>query len=673
MQILPTGFTLSPALRPQDAAAAEAPVQETPEQRPARLPTVAELKQWAVCEPERAQSELLGLLEGRVDGLERLRAVLTAARGDEPLKRLIEPHRQQIWGTGNMAFNLKLLEEKHLPDAGFAQRELWPRVAESSEATRALQALWELAGPYDRNQRLAPLLTLERPVGQDMGALLQEQFSDGRRPGPELRAHLQDRVEQSLTRLAEQPLGRALPDPELEAHRQQLQALTPFVEDKQLARRLLERVMADPSLPLYSEAGKAWGLAAEVYQRLFPDPDTSQALLSELGSELKSAGSLAGLSERGQRVFGVLVAQAEDRSVMGQLGAVLEDEFRRPHSDPEQAELLTRLLVLNASACSSALQGNWRMQESFPRLRHMVELLVESKWAHADRQWHHLENGWAGGLTEQLEKHLWHGIYGKTPVPTVAPVQDGAMSLSLKESRQHVAEMLDQFASGPENPKAGAAIQILEHLARRDQVLADHLLADSKTLLRDWNAVPVEGVRYAVSRLRNSLLERNLKLPAAEREARREETLQIAASMGREGVPLVTALQTYYPAVTPVAARLLDPQAVLALYQEVQSHVPESSVNQRFEWVDRLLTLVQAQGSEHVLEDTLKGYRRLEELLASGQNLTQALDVVALEIYDLNGLLGGQPGAERAPTMILEDSISTTFGGSRLKKRRVSD
>lgn len=670
MQILPTGLTFSPALRPQ-AADAEAPVQAVAEQRSARLPTVAELRQWAACEPERAQSELLGLLKGQADGLGRLRAVLAAAQGDEPLKRLLEPHRQQIWSTGNMAFNLKLLEEKHLPDAGFAQRELWPRVGESSEATKALQALWELAGPYDRNQRLAPLLTLERPVGQEFGTLLKEQFSGSSRPGAELRAHLQARVEQSLTRLAEHPLGRALPDPELEAHRQQLLALTPFVEGKQLARRLLERVMADPSLPLYSEAGKAWGLAGLVYQRLFPDPETSQALLSELGSELKSAGSLAALSERGQRVFGVLVAQADDQSVMGPLGAVLEDEFRRPHSDPEQAELLTRLLVLNASACSSALQSNWRMEESFPRLRNMVELLVESKWAHADREWHHLENGWASGLTEQLEMHLWHGIYGQQPVPTVAPVQDGSVSLSLKAGRQHVAEMLDQFAAGPENPKAGAAIQILERLSQRDQILADRLLADSKPLLQEWSTVPVEGVRYAVSRLRNRLLERNLKLPADEREAKREETLQMAASMGRGGVPLVTALQTYYPAVTPVAARLLDPQAVLALYQEVQSHGP--NLNQRFEWVERLLTLVQAQGSEHVLEDTLKGYRRLEELLSSGQSLTQALDFVALEIYDLNGLLGGQPGEERAPTVIGEDSTSTTFGGSRLKKRRVSD
>ncbi|MCE7870008.1 hypothetical protein DYH09_06475 [bacterium CPR1] len=304
-------------------------------------------------------------------------------------------------------------------------------------------------------------------------------------------------------------------------------------------------------------------------------------------------------------------------------------------------------------------------------MRNMVELLVESKWAHADRQWHHLENGWASGLTEQLEMHLWHGIYGQQPVPTVAPVQDGSVSLSLKAGRQHVAEMLDQFAAGPENPKAGAAIQILERLSQRDQILADRLLADSKPLLQEWSTVPVEGVRYAVSRLRNRLLERNLKLPADEREAKREETLQMAASMGRGGVPLVTALQTYYPAVTPVAARLLDPQAVLALYQEVQSHGP--NLNQRFEWVERLLTLVQAQGSEHVLEDTLKGYRRLEELLSSGQSLTQALDFVALEIYDLNGLLGGQPGEERAPTVIGEDSTSTTFGGSRLKKRRVSD
>ncbi len=671
MQIVPTGINSPLSTRPQQAS--PGPAQESPAPS-TRLATTAELTGWASSEPDRAREELERLFEHPA-GLERFPGLLTAARQDEPLRRLLEPFHERIWSTGNMDLNRRLLQDRHQPDAGFEQRELWPRLSAgpaAKGAAEALRAFWAASGYRERNARYSPLFKLEQPVGKEVGAMLQGEFprtsSSSSRPGPELRAHLEGRVERSLTCLANQPLGRPNQDPELEAHRQQLLALTPLVEDKSLAGRLLETVLADSSVALYSDPGKSSGLAQSVYQLVFPDTDRLHGLLGEFQTELKAAGSLAGLSDRGQRLFGLLVAQAEDQQFMRKFGAALEDEFRRPHKDSEEAGPLVRLLVLTASACNSELSRNWQLEETFPRLRHTVELLVEAKLAHADSEWHHLENGWASGLTEEMEKHLWHGIYGQQPVPTVAPVEDGALSLNLKAARKHVAEMLEQFADGPANPKSGAALQILEHLSRRDSVLADRLASASKTLLQDWSAVPVEGVRQAASRLRHRLLDRNLSRLPLERDAVREETLKVAASLG--DAQLVATLQAFYPAFSPIAARLKEPPDVLALYREVQSRGPESTINQRLEWAERLLELVQAQDSERPAEDTLRGYQRLEDLLASGQTLPHAMDIVAHELFNLNGLLGGSADYERAPATIQELASHLTIGGSRIKKRQ---
>lgn len=670
MQIVPAGLNSPLFARPQQALPGPA-AHEPP--APTRLATTAELTGWATSEPVRAREELERLLQNPA-GFERLPGLLTAARQDEPLRRLLEPFHERIWSTGNMDLNRRLLEDRHKPDAGFEQRELWPRLSAGAKgATEALRSFWAASGYRERSARFSPLFKLDQPVGKEVGALLQSEFpltnSSSYRPNPELRAHLEGRVEQSLARLANQPLGRPNLDSELEAHRQQLLALTPFVEDKSLAGRLLDTVLADSSVALYSEPGKSSGLAQSVYQLVFPDSDKLQGLLGEFQTELKATGSLAGLSDRGQRLFGLLVAQAEDQQFMSSFGAALEDEFRRPHKGTEEGPLV-RLLVLTASACNSDLSGNWQLEQTFPRLRHTVELLVEAKLAHADSKWHHLENGWASGLTEAIEKHLWHGIYGQQPVPTVAPVEDGALSLNLKAARKHVAEMLEQLADGPANPKSGAALQILEHFSRRDSVLADRLTSDSKTLLHDWSSVPVEGVRQAASRLRHRLLDRNLSRLPLERDAVREETLKVAASLG--DAQLVATLPAFYPALSPIAVRLKEPPDVLALYREIQSRGPESTINQRLEWAERLLGLVQAQGSEHLAEDTLRGYQRLEDLLASGQTFSQAMDTVAHELFNLNGLLGGSADYERAPATIQEQASHLTIGGSRIKKRQDS-
>ncbi len=168
--------------------------------------------------------------------------------------------------------------------------------------------------------------------------------------------------------------------------------------------------------------------------------------------------------------------------------------------------------------------------------------------------------------------------------------------------------------------------------------------------------------------LRHRLLDRNLSRLPLERDAVREETLKVAASLG--DAQLVATLQAFYPAFSPIAARLKEPPDVLALYREVQSRGPESTINQRLEWAERLLELVQAQDSERPAEDTLRGYQRLEDLLASGQTLPHAMDIVAHELFNLNGLLGGSADYERAPATIQELASHLTIGGSRIKKRQ---